>query len=392
MNKLISNEKEKKLRTLLKFLIANNRFYYEVWKKVGFDISNDIIEDIYESLPIVTKKDIINNKDILSCNMQNEEVFKEITSGSSGEVMTCYKTSGERARLALNIWKQRRNYDRQVNISNFIDLFSDEIEEIIGSFYSVDNNTVIKNFYKVMDLNPRWLSGPSSLISKFSNLINEERINYKNDGSLKYIELNGEYNDAKTRELIENAFQCKTINNYGTRETWCVAYECDRHKLHVKDYMIVDSIKGNQHDKFLLTSLNNYYMPIIKYSIGDLGKVNLEKCECGNKNNTISMAGGREFDIITGSNILGNYFFDQIIWGICERFNNAIVEFQVHQRELEVFEFMIVKGNNYNKNVEDYVLSRMKNELNQNINVIFKFVDHLNALKNGKLKKFYPYK
>ncbi|TCK92606.1 phenylacetate-CoA ligase [Natranaerovirga hydrolytica] len=390
---MLEEQKLGKLKQLLIYLMDHNAFYKSIQNNLQFDIHNDDIQEIYNKLPIVTKQDIINNPDIFfSETIKGEEIFEERTSGSTGNVLKCYKTNTERTLLALNIWKQRRKFDPMVNISNYYNLFNNEMEEIIGKFYNVDDKMVIRNFYRLMAVQPRWIAGPISLLSKFAILINEEKINYKNDGTLKFIEFHGENVDEKSRKFIEETFQCKTINNYGTSETWCIALDCDNQKLHIQDYIIADSKKDGEEDKLLITSLINKYMPIVKYANGDCGKPIEKDCDCHNNNSVIWLKGGRETDYITGTSVLGNYLFDEILWQAFERFGSVVHEYQVFQQELKKFEFIIAKGNHYSEDVTQFLHSRILQELGADNQVNFSFVDHVKALSNGKLKKFHPYK
>lgn len=384
--------KQNKLRNLLIYLSEHNRYYQQIQKKLKYDVYNDDILEIYKSLPVITKLDIIENPDIyFSDNTKGEEIFEEVTSGSTGKVLKCYKTSTERTMLALNIWKQRRLFDPLVNTNNYCNLFNNEMEEAIGRVYDVEEETIIKNFYKLIALTPRWIAGPISLLSKLAILIREGTIRYKNDGSLKFIEFHGENVDENSRNLIEQVFECKTINNYGTRETWCIALDCMDKKLHVQDYIIPDVISDSENDKLLVTSLINKYMPIIKYANGDCGKPLKDSCTCQNTNSIIWLKGGRETDFITGTKILGSYFFDSILWEAFETFGPVVHEFQVYQRSSTDFEFTIVKGSRYTDEAAKYIRQRIISELGTDYSVLFTFLSHITPLSNGKLKKFYPY-
>lgn len=385
-------QKFEKLRKLLIYLSQHNAFYKKILDGLGWDLEKDDIYEIYKSLPYTSKQDILNNPDTyFSDNLKNEETFEEVTSGSSGNVLRCYKTATERTSLAFNIWKQRRKFDPDVNVNNYFNLFNNEMEEMVGKFYNVEDSEVIANFYKLIALNPRWIAGPISLLHKFAMLIREGRINYENDGSLKYIEFHGENVDDHSRKVIEETFRCPTLNNYGTRETWCVALDCGEQELHTQDYILPDFIHEDGYDKLVITSLMNKYMPIIKYVNGDCGKPQQAQCPCGNNNEIISLRGGRETDLITGTKILGNYLFDKIVADAFDKFGVVIHEFQVYQNGMKSFRLYFAKGDRYTDEVSAFVEKRVHEELGGEYQVEFVFVEHVKPLRNGKLKKFYPY-
>lgn len=386
------DQKFEKLRTLLIYLSEHNEFYKRVQKELQYDVHHDDIKEIYKSLPYTSKQDILNNPDIyFSDNLKQEEIFEEVTSGSSGNVLKCYKTGTERTKLAFNIWKQRRLFDPEVNVNNYCNLFNNEMEEQVGKFYNVEDSEVIANFYKLIQLKPRWIAGPISLLTKFALLIQEGRIIYENDGTLKFMEFHGENVDENSRKIIEQTFQCHTLNNYGTRETWCVALDCGENRLHTQDYILPDSIQQDGYDKLVLTSLMNRYMPIIKYVNGDCGKPEQILCPCKNDNEIISLRGGRETDLITGTHILGNYLFDRILWDAFDKFGVVIHEYQVYQSKPQRFELFFAKGVQYTDEVSRYICNRIRSELGEQYEIVITFVDHVKPLRNGKLKKFYPY-
>lgn len=393
MNKIFVDDlykKKNQFQDLLSTITVINPYYADIKKQLGFDEKVDDLLEIYKSLPVLNKKNIIEIGDFYY-SKTSEEIFEEITSGSSGQVLECRKTSSERMQLAYSIWLQRRRLDPEVSIDNFVDLFSDEVEDIIGRFYDVKEDTVIENFYKIMSLNPRWLSGPISLIHRFATMILEGKMKYQNTGNLKFIELTGEYNNSNRVDEIKKVFQCNVVDYYGTRETWCIAYTCLQGRMHVQGNMLVDTMEVDSKFKLILTSLVNTYMPFIKYDVGDYGTLDGSRCECKNKSVLLKLDGGRVTDVITGSNILGNYFFDQIVWEACAACKMPICQIQVVQTALRSFVIYIVKGIEYDGIVEDIILKRLKLEIGEDTTAEFKYVTKLKPLRNGKVRKFYPF-
>lgn len=379
-----TKKQEKAFLNLINYLSCNNKYYKEVFQKSKVDLTKDNAFTIYNKLPYLRKEDIQKNYEKY-LSSTDERVYEELTSGTSGIMLKCVKSASERTNAALNIWNVRGSIDREVNYSNFIDIFSDEVEEKIGKFYNLQIPKLIEHFEKIMSLHPRWLAGPISLIERFALLINNGLIKYKNNGELKYIEFAGEYVDNKKREFIESVFDCKTLNNYGTRETWCIAYECTQKKLHVQEKLIYLDVYERE---IVLTSLYNKVMPIVKYRLGDLGELEFELCSCGNISTIVELNRGRISNIITGSEILGDYFFDQIIWNLLLKYENCIEGFYVEQIKLKEFDFYITKGQNFHQDIPDIIKKNMLEEIGQEVIVNFIYIDNISRLKSGKTKKF----
>lgn len=388
---MVSNKKIKKLKNLFEFLYEENRYYHNLFVKNNFNpYDNDPIS-IYMNLPIMTKTDLLKHqKDILTSSLNNQISRIDVTSGTTGIVLPCYKTAKESSILALNLWRNRRRIDSKVSPENFISLFSDEVEDLIGHFYLLDQQSILNNWKKICSLSPRWLSGPLSLIEKFSDLVESNPHLYSE--SLCYIEFMGENVLPYKRKKIEKILKCKTISNYSAQELWCIAYECSNQCLHVEENCIVEIVNPDENGigNILITSLSNYLMPIIRYNIGDKGKIINEPCDCKSDKPKLVLSEGRTGDLIYNTEIIGSYFFDQIIWDINQFSNGSIFGFQAEQVNKELFILRIIKGENYSFDVEKIIEARMKNEISSSINVKFEYVTCLKASKNGKLKKFIP--
>ena len=381
-----TNQKEK-LRQLLIYLYKSNLYYGNIMKEIG---CNPILDDpinIYNALPYMDKTTLKNiNEEILTSELMGCEEKFDYTSGTSGTIIKCYKTQEERNILALNIWINRKHFDNKVRPSNYISFFNRDIEERIGKFYDTNQDNMIKLFRKILEYEPRWISGPISIFEKLAGLIAE---GIKFDiTSLKVIEFMGEYVSEEKRRFVEKNFKCKTVNNYGAQEVWCMAFECEKHHLHIQENIcILDFYKNS--NELVVTSLVNRFMPIIKYRLGDVGKI--ESCVCNNKNDIVVLQGGRIGNLIVGTNILGDYFFDQLIWDINRTYEDSIYAFQAIQREVDNFELRLVKGSAYNTTIYNLLKKRMEMEFKRNLKVDVIFVDCIPFGRNGKMKKFIPY-
>ncbi|MBD5549105.1 MAG: hypothetical protein HDQ97_17250 [Lachnospiraceae bacterium] len=388
---MLNDKQKNKIIKLLLYLQENNLYYKKILERMGYEINLENIEQIYFELPYMSKKDIINaGEDFFSIIKENEKINSFITSGSTGQVLECKKTKSESSILALKIWQCRRKVDSLLTPDNYISLFSDDIEDIIGHFYDTNKEVLKKNFEKIMQLNPRWISGPISIIEKFAMMIANKELNY-HSSNLKYIEFMGEYVNEKKRKFIENCFDCKTVVHYGLQEVWCVAYDCGDRKLKIfdNDFFCEVINESNNLGEIVITSFNNYYMPIIKYKSGDIGTISYPYKD--EKTSILKISDGRIGTEIYGKNILGSYFFDQIIWDVNTYCQNAIFSFKVIQTHPDFFEFYIVKNDSFNSEVLKIIENRMKKELGADIHVKFIFQNNQMFGKNGKTKKFISY-
>jgi len=86
------------------------------------------------------------------------------------------------------------------------------------------------------------------------------------------------------RQLIESVFGCKVMDQYGSRETPCVACECPEGNMHLfTDFNrveFIDSGSGKETD-IIITPLFGYAQPLIRYKVGDAARKKDGVCSCG---------------------------------------------------------------------------------------------------------------
>lgn len=141
------------------------------------------------------------------------------------------------------------------------------------------------------------------------------------------------------RLVIEKVFQCKVFDSYGANDGGALAFECnyfDGHHLSMercitevvndKGEKVPNGTTGN----LILTDLENYAMPLIRYKVGDRGSIINEPCECGRGLNRLQKISGRIKDFVelnNGRRIDGSYFTKRF------RKTSGIVLFQIIQKQ-----------------------------------------------------------
>jgi phenylacetate-CoA ligase len=162
---------------------------------------------------------------------------------------------------------------------------------------------------------------------------------------LKFLMSNSELLTGQTREFLEDVFQCKVYDDYSCLEFSAIGSECRMQKLHVaSDNVIIEVLdKDNNRvppgkpGKIILTALNNFSMPYIRYEIGDVGILGDKKCMCG-----------RNFPVL--ESILGRCD-DFIAMPSGELIDPQTIVFQIEVIK-EVREFRVTQHEDYNLKVQ----------------------------------------
>ncbi len=380
----ISVETKEKIRQILEYVNLHSLYYNKLFKKNNIDFNDDIL-NIMKKIPITDKETFrLNYASILTDS--TEKYIEEFTSGSTGIPLMCLKTIEERISASLAIWNNRKRWDKDISCYNYLSVWDDL--EIRKRLIDVNSDNLIQTLKYIMQKSPRWFQGPITIVEKYANLIESGKIKY--NGCIKFIELLGEYVTPYQRSYIEYVFKCKTIVMYGTREAWCIAYECKCNELHIlENNVYLETIYNNNgYNEVVLTSLYNKKMPLIRYNTYDLGIIKDSDCNCGNNNRILSLSGGRVMDVIKGKNILGNVFFGRIFGSIIKKTTNCVAAFKVNQTSLLKFMIYIVKGENYSNDITLEIFNKMKKELGNNIEAEFIFVNNIPISSSGKSKVF----
>jgi phenylacetate-CoA ligase len=214
------------------------------------------------------------------------------------------------------------------------------------------------------------------------------------DGILPTIEpcavlTTGEYLSDQTRELLEGIFKVKVTDIYACNEAGDIAWQCKKGQYyHINaDNCIVEILNDGkpaekgQTGEVVITNLNRYSMPFIRYKNGDLARLADNECPCGCRLPLVAEIAGR-----TGEDIClpdGKI----IPWNQLKGFMNHpdIRQFQLIQNKdgtLTIKSVLEEKGNI--ENIKKDILSRFKSLLGDSLNIDFSLVEKIDLDPSGK--------
>ena len=144
--------------------------------------------------------------------------------------------------------------------------------------------------------------------------------------------------------MIARVFGCRVFDCYGSSEVQNIAAECTEGKMHINaDFVVLeeDRVEGDGPRPFLVTSLQNYSMPFIRYRNEDCGYLSSETCMCGNHFPLMRLEIARTSDnfIFPGGRVVHGEFFTHLMYG-----SSGIVTFQFHQTAVDEIILSIVPG------------------------------------------------
>ena len=267
----------------------------------------------------------------------------------------------------------------------------------LSTYHMTDND--MENYIKVLNkFKPAVIIAYPTPLYHFANYIDKNQI--------KIVQLKGIITSAETlfpfqREKIESVFNCEIYNRYGCREVGNIASECEVHNgLHINsDHIVLEIIDSNGNKckpgelgQIVVTELDEYAFPLIRYKIGDLGMISEEDCSCGRNLPLLKTIEGRVFDLIVGvnGNMVGGTF-----WTLLKHKIKGWSKFQIIQNMKDLIEIIVEDNDEIEEDFEESLTKLVKEKLGHEMNVEIKIVDKIPPTKTGKhrwiISKISPY-
>lgn len=107
------------------------------------------------------------------------------------------------------------------------------------------------------------------------------------------------------REGIRAGLGAEVFNEYGSRDGGLIAHECRHGRLHIAAEHVWVEVDPAQTDEdgvgdLLITNLDGYAMPFVRYRVGDRGRLSDEACPCGSPLPVLERLEGRRNDFLIG--------------------------------------------------------------------------------------------
>jgi len=386
---------ENKLKMLLSHAVENS-LYYKPYK-------NSLTENPFESIkqfPILEKTNVRNDIDKL-LTKSKEQLIKQSSSGSSGLQTTIYFDKQEQSlQRAYQIrWWEWSGYKigdpiLQTGITPNRGILK-QIKDILFRTYYLpafthSKENVIKALkWAVKQNNKVVLAGYASSLYVLSTIAKKNDLNLEFKTAISW----GDKLFKHYRNSIENIFQTKVYETYASSEGFMIAAQKDLPYMYIMStdvYIEILDDNGNEVadgeiGHVIVTKLNNYSMPLIRYRIGDLA-IKLPKEKYPNNREfaypLLQRVVGRDTDIIKTRN--GNFMVVHSFTGIIEHYPQ-IKQYTVVQKDLDSITIKYIKDKGFSVDILDEIKKEIQNNLNEsNFNIFYEEVEYIESTPSGK--------
>lgn len=395
-DKKVKIQKEK-LKNLLLYSYKNVPYYRKILSEAGVMKNGEVFLENFSKIPILTKE-IIRRE---GANLYSKEhiqrhSYQNTSGGSTGEPVTFLQDKEyDYGNIATKIYffsKHGKDLGEKE-----VKLWGSDVDIIKGNLTIKDriiNYLYNRRFFNCYDFSEEAMNElvklnnhfkPASYwtyvdaVYEFSKYILTNKIRLYSP-KLIITTIGPLYE--KNRAIIEKAFGSKVFNQYGSREVGGISLENENGEMEVCIWRQILELEGSTSEKeIVITCLDNYSMPLIRYSIGDVA-------EEGNKSYKI----GDTVSYLTTKPVIGrtlgffkkkdgtlkhSHFLVQQLF-----FRNWIKKFQAVQNEYDKIEISIV-GEENEAEMKD-IEEKTKMLMGKEFKVKWHFVKDIPKTRSGK--------
>ena len=388
-----------KLKKLIHHCYDNIPYYTKIMKDKGIDPNAIESMNYLEKFPILTKEIIKKNYELfMPINSNNIKGIKTSpTGGTTGSILSKRNDANTRS----SIWGSYRRFYDWMDIKP-----GDMILTYWGGHIKPNFNEHFKSWlsnrlrhtipFNAYDTNPNTInliikclkSGKIKLIQSYPQALYVLALKLKERGEsfkIKAIMTTSEPLMPQHRELFREIFGCESFDQYGCGEIGGIAYECEAHNgLHITEERVY--IELNENNELLITDLDNFAMPFIRYYNGDQAEFASEDCICGRKSQVIKRILGRTCDYLickNGQSLHWAYFW-HLMFDTEIALKNNFQKFQIIQKSKDILFFRYV-GDQLFK-FDEEILIKMIREKMGNVKIEFIKEDDIECSTSGKYR------
>ena len=333
---------------MAKYAYENSIFYREF---VG--CNEEITKNSFDKLKVISKEDIVmSNCPLLPLKYMivstDDETIRMTTSGSTGKMFEIEWNKSDYFASMYELWLLRYKY-YGIRPDDKMCFFYSDIQNVEENSIEIKNGRgfskvnlsdkrIVEIYKEIMNYKPVWLLLQPSIAGMIINIV--KKYNLEPINTIKYIEFSGEMLDEALKNEIKEIFNCKVANQYGSYEFNSIAYECPEGNMHIMGSNVY--VETDENEDIIVTSLNNYRNPLVRYNIGDKGKLLMPelKCKCGNCNRILQLKKGRSHEFVDSRDRgkINSYIFMKAIMRVNEELDNEVKQFQVIQTDIDKFD------------------------------------------------------
>jgi phenylacetate-CoA ligase len=403
----IQQLQNQKLQRMVRHIYHHVPYYNELMTRLGLTPEDIQTTEDLAKLPLLTKDDVRNHLyfGLFDVNHKKKDMLKISTSGSTG---TPFVTYADKKQLELR-WattlraaewtgwrfgdKQARLWHQTLGMSP-TQIFREWLDaKLMRRMFVPAFEMREDNLHQLMEQlkrqKPVLIDGYAESFNFLAHYVKTHQINGFRP---KAVMSSAQVMPKQVRKIIEEQFGAKVFDKYGSREFSGIAYECEHQTGHhvMAESYIVEILKDNrpalpgETGEVVITDLNNFSVPLIRYRVGDLATAvdNSQPCPCGRGLPRIGEIQGRAQAVILCSNgaWLPGTFFSHFF----KDYDYAIRQFQIVQLSQHEVDFKYIPDLQCSLAVLQEIVTHLKTYMGDGMKINVLEVDEIPLVRTGK--------
>jgi phenylacetate-CoA ligase len=373
-----------KLKRMLVHAYETTTYYRTAFDKAGFRPAEISGGDDLCIVPMLTRQAIQeNSQELISRKFSKTSLIQSFTGGTNGTPVTFYRDRschvqrlGRRLKIlelcgyhrgdrCAWIWGVHADLDAKPrkawhDLKGRFRRFAVAKEMLCCTTLTPE---AMETFHgRLVQFKPKVLYGYPNAMAHFAEFVESCRLQ---PIEVQTIISTAERLTETQRRRLSEVFGGTVYNMYATREHGFVGFECNGHcGFHIDSGNVFLEILNDgkptiagQAGEIVVTDLNNFGMPFIRYRIGDVGRVATKPCQCGCPLPLLQSFDGRTTDAVfrpDGTRVDGVMLVDLF------SDNKSILAMQIVQQRMAGINLNLVVAPGYDKSLERQIVQEVR--------------------------------
>lgn len=374
----------------------------------------DALSDLRRA-PFITKNDLFENRELMRSTRPKGQIFSGSTSGSTGIASKFYFDSEHSTWVEVIRWRGRSwwglsrgdsqlvLWSRPVEGSQWVELTTWAKYRLrnciqFDTFKDFDDAKLEKVYRAIIRERPRIIYSYGSSLGKLADYFDRKGYELRGAQRPKMVEFTADHMFESEQQIGARVFGTRVCPAYGSSEVGGVSQMCREGRLHIStDHVVVETVREDgelvapgETAQLVLTTLNNFGAPLIRFKVGDLGAIFDEPCRCGLPFPTMKLVSGKAADLITTSEkeAVSAHLLDYINLHLMKHGIRGVKQFLVEQTAKDAFRLTMVKDQPFDERAPEIFAAKMREYLGERIAITTTYVGEIPLQTTGKRRYF----
>lgn len=401
-----------RLNRILRHAVTHSAYYQNTLADLALPLTS--LGQLSE-LPFSDKEILFDNRDSIRTGKPSGREFESTTSGSTGIAMRFSTDSLQWAWSEAVQWRGRSWWNVERGDRQLV-LWGRPIDDDATSGYAsalkyrlrnaVQFNTFaefgdekVRAIVRVLqEFQPQLVYGYGSSLGKVARHMDDLGIVLKSAGRPKVIEYTADHMLADEVRIASRVMGAPVLSAYGASEAPGISQQCWAGNSHIStDNVVIEFLRqdGTPADpeetaEVVVTTLNNFAMPLIRYRVGDSAAFREGTCRCGVNLPLMDLKIGKSVELIRTSSHadVSAHVLDYINIHLMKDGIRGIRQFFVEQTGVDTFRLDYIREEPFDGESVLTFQRKMREHLGSQIEIDTQEVESIPLLPSGKRRYF----